>query len=486
MQKNRFFLAPLWGFLLFAGGHLAMSEPLQAELRSTQADQTALAITIFNDNLALVKDRRRIALPKGVVDLAFRDVSARIQAETAIFRALSEQSPVRVLEQNFDFDLLTPENLLKKYVGRKVQVIQTHPTTGEETVRDAQVLAATQGVVLRLEDHIETGVPGRIVFPDVPPNLRDRPTLVMQLESGQEATQEFELAYLTGGLSWKADYVGELSQNEDFLDLAGWVTLNNTSGTSYPQARLQLIAGDVNRVMPAELPMMEMRKARRPMLAAAPEPVSEEALFEYHLYSLPRPTTIADNQTKQVALLQAQSIPVHKELLFDGSAYYYRRKYGEIGTKLKAAVFLEFENREAANLGLPLPKGIVRIYKNDSAGNAQFIGEDQIDHTPKNEKVRLKLGEAFDVTADRVQTDFRKLSGMGPWQYQFESAYRITVKNGKPESVTVKVREPIPGDWKMLQTSHPYEKESSDRVSWMLRVPPEGKTVLTYRVRVRF
>jgi len=411
-------------------------------------------------------------------------VSARIRPETALLRSLAGDESLTVLEQNFDFDLLTPEKLLEKYVGRQVGVIKTHPTTGEETEEQATVLSAAEGTVLRIGDRIETGTPGRIVYREVPPNLRDRPTLVMSLENAVNGPQEVELSYLTGGLSWQADYVGELDAEDRHLDLTGWVTLNNTSGTRYESARLQLVAGDVHRVQD------EWAEAEPPVLmamaeAAAP-PMAEEALFEYHLYTLQRPTTIGDNQSKQVSLLSAAGVPVRKEYLLKGADYYYRSSYGELGQKLQVGVFVEFDNREQSHLGMPLPKGVVRIYKKDSQGNAQFVGEDRIDHTPKNEEVRLKLGEAFDVTADKKQTDFKKLSGFGPWQYQFESAYRILLKNAKTEPVTVTVHEPVPGDWEMLEESHPHQKGASNTAVWEILVPAEGSTELSYRVRVRF
>jgi hypothetical protein len=244
------------------------------------------------------------------------------------------------------------------------------------------------------------------------------------------------------------------------------------------------VAGDVHRVEPAP-PMRPMMEDAR-VMAAAPAPMAEEALFEYHLYTLEHPTTIADNQSKQVALLRATGIPVTKELLLRGTDYYYRRGAGDLGTKLKASVYLGFANNQAANLGMPLPKGTVRIYKADSAGNAQFVGEDEVDHTPKNEKVRLRLGEAFDVTADKKQTDFKKLSGFGPWQYQLESAYEILLKNAKPEPATVRVEEPVPGDWEVIAESHPHEKGDAHTAVWHIEVPAEGQTALTYRVRVRF
>ena len=456
------------------------------EQRSTLADQQEVAVTIYNDNLALVKDVRKVPLKAGASALAFRDVSARMRAETALMRSLSSPGALRVQEQNFDFDLLTPQKMLEKYVGKQVKVVRTHPTTGAETVETATVLSANNGVVLQIGQRIETGVPGRLVFDDVPPNLRDRPTLVMNLQNTGPAQQDVELSYLTGGLSWKADYVVELNAAEDALDVSGWVTLTNTSGATYRNARLQLVAGDVNQVAP------EMATRGRPQLMAATamakaeSDVVEESLFEYHLYTLERPTTIAENQTKQVALLSAAGVPARRELVLQGSDYYYQGLSGDLGTKLKVAAFLEFDNKEASRLGVPLPKGVARVYKKDKSGNAQFIGEDRLDHTAKNEKVRLKLGNAFDVSADKKQTDFKRLSNTSKFGFVAESAYEIVLSNAKKEPVTVTVQEPIPGDWQMLAASQPHTKVSANMAVWKVTVPAEGKTVLTYRTLVRY
>jgi hypothetical protein len=224
----------------------------------------------------------------------------------------------------------------------------------------------------------------------------------------------------------------------------------------------------------------------RQMAAEAPASMKEESLFEYHLYTLQRPTTIADSQTKQVALLSGTAVPVTKQFLLQGSDYYYRASVGDIGQKLKVGVYVQFENREAANLGLPMPKGVVRVYKKDAAGNAQFVGEDRIDHTPKNETVQLKLGEAFDVTADKKQTDFKRRDPTNRASYVFESAYEIVLKNAKTEAVNVTVREPVHGDWTMLEESLPHRKAAAGAAEWQVRVPAGGKSTLKYRVLVRF
>ncbi|MDT8442745.1 MAG: DUF4139 domain-containing protein [Desulfuromonadales bacterium] len=472
-------------FIAVALVFLATALALAEETVSTLDDQQEVAVTIYNEDLALVRDQRQVALPKGVVDLALREVSARIRPETALLRSLTNPAGLTIMEQNFDFDLLTPRKLLEKYVGQDIQLVRTHPETGKDSYETARVLAANDGVVLQVGDRIETGVPGRLVYPDVPKNLRDRPTLVVSLENATRGQQTTELSYLTGGLGWRADYVAELNADDSALDLSGWVTLTNQSGATYRNALLQLVAGDVNRVREEMMfrgdVMMEATMAK----AAAPQ-MSEESLFEYHLYTLQRPTTIKDNQTKQVALLNASGVGVSKEFRLQGNPYYYRGRQGDLGQKLKVGVFVEFDNRKQENLGMPLPKGIIRVYKQDRDGRPQFIGEDRIDHTPENETVRLKLGDAFDVTADRKQTDFRKLGGDSRYNYRFESAYEITLKNAKDEVVTVTVAEPVPGDWRVLQESHPHAKASADTALWKIEVPAKGETTLNYRVEVKY
>jgi len=461
----------------------AAATVLPPEQRSSAADQEAVAVTIYNQDLALVKELRRITLGEGQQRLALREVSARMRPETAQLRSVTDAKALTLLEQNFDFDLLTPAKLLEKYVGRKVRIVRMHPQTGAETVEQAEVLAAAQGVVLRIGDRIETGIPGRIVYDKVPDNLRDRPTLVMSLENRRAGAQKMELSYLTGGLSWQADYVAELDGNDKSLDLNGWVTLTNQSGAAYRNARLQLVAGDVNRVRDE---LRHAAKRGRVMAAEAPaSAMAQESLFEYHLYTLGRPTTIAENQTKQVALLAATRVPVAKELLLKGNDYYYRSSVGDLGQKMKLDVYVELKNDPASNLGMPLPKGVVRVYKKDRAGNAQFIGEDRIDHTPKHEKVRLKLGQAFDVTADKKQTDFKRRDTGDKRIYEYESAYEIVLKNAKHEPAMVTVQEPVPADWRMLEESHKHEKAAAGTARWRITVPAEGSTTLRYRVRVR-
>jgi hypothetical protein len=450
------------------------------ELVSTLSDQSGVGITIYNSELALVRDRRRLALPHGESRLALRDVSAKIQSETALLQSVGNPGRLAVLEQNFNYDLLSPAKLLEKYVGRDVDVIHTNYQTGQQTRERARVMATNGGVVLRYADRIETSVDGRIVFPSLPPDLRDRPTLVTEIaNSGDAAAQQVELTYLTGGLSWKADYTALLSPNDDRVDLHGLITLQNQSGTAYRGARVQLVAGDVN-VVQSEFVAAGTVTSRSTMDTYNLAP-KEQALLEYHLYTLPRKTTVADNQTKQVELLNASRIPVTKTLELRGGQSYYRSRNSDLGTRMKLGAFVTFLNR-GGSLGIALPKGAVRVYKRDNGGQEQFVGSDSIDHTPRNETVRLFLGSSFDVTANKKQTDFRIVTA----DHTYESEYEIVLRNAKAVAQNVLVVEPIPGDWTMVRSSAPYTKSSSSTASWTLRVPPGASTTLTYRVRVTY
>lgn len=478
---NKSILGIVMANLVFGLNQIQASEQEQL---SSLSEQTSVAVTIYNENLALVKDARTIQLDTGFNRLAFRGVSARMRPETALLRSFAD-AKLNVLEQNFDFDLLTPQKLLEKYVGQTVRIASMNPATGDETIEDATVLSTNNGVVVKIGNRIETNPRGRFIFDRVPENLRDKPTLVIQLDNQIAEAQDVELSYLTGGLSWKADYVAELSSDDQHLDLMGWVTLNNLSGTTYNRAKLQLVAGDVNQVQ-QPMPAAKLRGMAEMAMADTVSNMKEESLFEYHLYTLQRPTTIRDKQTKQVSLLTAAKVPVEKQFLLAGQDYYYRSSYGDIGQKMKVGVFVKLKNEKESGLGLPLPKGVIRVYKKDQSGNAQFVGEDRIDHTPKNELIKLKLGDAFDITADKKQTSFEKRVAIARYNYAFESTYQIVLKNAKSEDVTVTVREPIPGDWKMLDETHPHQKVASGTAEWQITIPAEGKTTLEYQTLVRY
>lgn len=451
------------------------------EIAVSSQEQQAVSLTIYNNNLALIKDKRLIAVPEGLHTLALKEVSARMKPETALLAG----SDIEVIEQNFEYDLLTPQSLLQKYINREVTQITRHPSTGEETAKQVKVLSAGEGVVFQSGNQIETELTGRLVFPDVPPALRDRPTLTMLVNSTKPGPRAVELSYLSEGLSWRADYVAELNPADDRLNLKGWVTLVNESGAAYPKAHLQLVAGDVHLVQDA-LKGRAMLESKAVGAALGAAPMRQEAMFEYHLYSLDRPADIGIKQKKQVTLLQAENVVCAKEYLLRGEEAYFSAAAGEIGRKLKVAVRLAVKNDKHANLGMPLPAGTVRVYKKDTSGFLQFVGEDRVAHTPELAPVQLHLGDAFDITADKRQTDFKKLAGFAPFNALYESAYELTLNNAKEEAVLVKVQEPIPGDWTILSESASHTKENAHLASWQVAIPPQSSVNLTYRVQVRF
>jgi hypothetical protein len=467
-------------FLISTGALTGLrSSAVTVERPSTLADQRQINVTIYNGNLALIHDRRHIALERGENRIAWRDVSANLDGTSSLLESITSPGTVSLLEQNFNFDLLKPSALLEKAIGSQVIVIHNHPLPGQPTEERARLLSTNEGVILQYADRIETSLyDSRIVYTSLPANLRDRPTLVLDLDSVSAGSQDLDLSYLTSGLGWHAEYVGQVSANDDRLDLNGKVTLTNTSGTAYQNAHLQLVAGNVN--VPPPSPAMLQTIGR--VTSRSAESFAQENYFEYHLYTLNRPTTIAENQTKQVGFLTAHAVPIRKTLELRGGASYYRTNSPDLGAKLPISTYVSFENK-GGELGVPLPGGLVRLYKIDSRGTSQFLGADRIDHTPKNETVRLHVGDSFDVTARKKQTNFHIVSE-SPAVY--ETAYEIVVANAKDEPVDVSVIEPIPGEWQMLSENLPHQKSSSSTATWLVHVPAGARTTLSYNVRVRF
>lgn len=449
----------------------------QEARQSTGADRRQVTITVYNQNFGLVREVRDVTLVRGRTVLEFRDVASEIQPETVHLRAL--RGGLHVLEQNYQYDLLNPQKLLEKYVGRTVRVYRYNEQTGRDEPVAAEVLSVNGGAILRIGDEITFNYPGRFSFPEIPDNLIAKPTLVWLLES-EAARQELEVSYLANNLNWQVDYVFVVNQTDTQGDLTGWVTLTNQSGATYTDARLKLVAGDVQRVTP-EVERRMRADAMRTLAAEAAPQFREEAFFEYHLYTLERPTTLRQNEKKQVTLLEAQRIGVAKRLIFRGQPYFYRGTYGEVVPNQKVGVFLDFRNSEQNRLGMPLPKGIVRVYKADASGAQQFVGEDRIDHTPRDELVRIKVGESFDVVATRRQMDYRVLSGCAS-----ESAWEIALRNHKDAAEEVQVVEPVGGDWEVVTSSHAATKVDAGTLSFTASVPGRGETKVSYRVRVRW
>jgi hypothetical protein len=455
----------------------------QEAATTTLNDQTELAVTVYNSDIALVRDVRNLQLVRGTSDLHFMDIAATVNPATVHFRSLSEPSRVRVLEQNYEYDLLEPEKLLRKYVGRDVTLVRTlwgQGTTREEEVR-AHLLSYNTAPIWQIGSEIVTGMQAdHIKFPELPGNLYSRPTLIWTLDNSGGTRHRVEASYLAGKLSWNADYVLTVARDDKAADIDGWVTVVNGSGTSFNNAKLQLVAGDLNRVRQV-VARMELDAMRKNMPAAAPE-MSQESFSDYHLYTLGRKTTINNNETKQVSMLGATAFPVQKRYVVDGQAFYYHNAQHP-GAPIKdvVQVYYEFKNEEKAGLGMPMPAGNVRVYQADSTGGVQFVGEDRIDHTPKDEAINLKIGNAFDVVCERKQTDFQKIAGN-----TYEVEYEVTLRNHKTIPVTVEVNEPIGGTWRMLQSSHEWNKTSAWAAQFTVPVIADGAAVLKYRVRVTY
>jgi hypothetical protein len=454
-----------------------------ADQATSLGDQTDLAVTVYNSNIALVRDVRQLTLPSGAFRLKFMDIAATVNPATVHFRSLNEPDKLGVIEQNYEYDLLEPAKLLHKYVGKEVTLVRSYQdsgTTKHEEVK-AILLADNNGPVWKIGNDIVTGMFAESYrFPEVPANLYERPTLLMSLENSGARKQQIEASYLASNLSWNADYVLTVGRDDKGADLDGWVTLANNSGTAFRNARLQLVAGDLNRIPQGGViggAAKEMAMNR----AAAPQ-FQQENFSEYHLYTLGRRTSVEDKETKQISLLQGSGVPVQKLFIVNGQNFYYHNAQNP-GSPLKDAVmvYYKFKNEEKAGLGMPLPAGNVRVYQKDSKGGVLFIGEDRIDHTPKDEDVTVHIGNAFDVIAERKQTDYKRIDNH-VWEMEFE----ITLRNHKDTPVTVQVNEPIGGDWEMLSSSYKFTKTAAFAAQFNVPVDKNGTSVLKYRIRARW
>ena len=450
---------------------------------STLDDQIELAVTVYNSDIALVRDVRDLQLPRGHFDLKFMDIAATVNPATVHFRSLTEPSRVNVLEQNYEYDLLEPDKLLRKYVGRDVTLVRRRLENGQSRDEEvkARLLSYNNAPVWRIGNEIVTGLGAdQIKFPELPGNLYTHPTLIWTLDNGGAAHHRVEASYLASKLSWNADYVLTVARDDKTADLDGWVTLANGSGTSFRNTKLQLVAGDLNRVRQVFARRIDM--AAKDVMSVAEAPMAQESFSDYHLYTLGHKTTINNSETKQVSMLTGTGIPVRKRYVVEGQAFYYRNAQHPGSTiKDTVQVFYRFKNEAGGGLGVPMPAGVVRVYQADSQGGTQFVGEDRVDHTPKDEELNLKIGNAFDVTCERKQTDFEKIS---PNVYEVE--YEITLRNHKTSAVTVEVNEPLGGTWRMLRSSHEWNKTGAWAATFAVPVAPDATAVVKYRVRVTY
>jgi hypothetical protein len=430
--------------------------------RAAEAPQK-LSITVYNDNLALVEDQRRLDVPAGRTRLEFKDVSAAIKPETV---ALSGAG-LAVVEQNFDYDLLTPAKMMEKAVGREIEIIRTIPGTGAQTIEKATVLSVNSGVVLRIGNRIEVlsadGLPTRVIFSSIPENLRAQPTLSVTVDAAKAGPRDATLSYLTTGLSWKADYVALFDEKQSTLKLQGWVTLTNNSGSSFKDAKTQLVAGDINISDNGEYNAQRRRSSSQ---SAGSQTSDTASIADYYLYTLPERVTIAEAQTKQVGFLD---LNVGAKKTYEYRAY----SFASEENPEHADVAIDFSNREKA-----LPAGIVRVYLRDVDGEPKFAGENNVDHTPAGSELSVKIGEAFDVTVQPTLVSSEKISRT---RTRYSMSYLL--RNAKSEPATVELRQGgLWRDGKMETESLPSTRIDAATLGWSVPVPANGETTLTFTV----
>lgn len=426
----------------------------------------------INNGLALIKETRQVNLPSGLAKFQMKGTAQYLDGTSLHLKDLTDSETV-VLEQNYQYDLVSSEKLMEKYLDKEIEVTLGGAGDGQgkqkETVR-GKLLSYGNGLVLQTTNGIiSLNSYEKINYPVLPEGLITSPTIEWLLQNSKEGSHEFQASYLASGLNWKADYVAVANKDDSMLDITGWVSIKNIAGATFKNAKLKLIAGDINLVR-ATGRANYYEKSYDIMAAGAPaQPqFAQESLFEYHLYTLQRPATLKDNEDKQITLFDAKNTPVQKQFVYEGD-----------GTKVKTKLI--FENKKENNLGLPMPKGKVRVYKADSEGQLQFLGEDQIDHTPENEKVRLFLGNAFDIVAEKKQTD-RKEMGTCASQY----SYSVELRNHKKEKADVTVLQNVYGESSIVTESLPSIKESSSQFSWKVPVASDGTTTLTYTIYQRY
>ena len=458
-----------------------VASPLAAAEVNVTPGTGGAEVTVYSSDLALVREHRSFRLPTASALLAFSGVSGRMYPETAVLDVV-KGDPVKVAEQAFSFNLITPASLLAQSVGTEVSVLSTNPATGKEATQRARVLSASDGVVLDIGGKIHTHVPGQIVFDNLPPGLRATPTLLMRVTGAAGKDAEAEFSYLTGGLSWQADYVVQYDSDAGRMDLSAWATITNTTGVNFPDAKIKLIAGDINRV---NMPPPRLSHSMEAKVAAAPalaEGVSEQTLVANHIYAMGKSTSLVDKESKQLALLGGQGIAVRRELVVrNDQPYIYSNSLRGQVQESRADVELTFKNDAAANLGVPLPAGTMRVYGLDEQGAPQFMGESAIGHAAVGTEVRVKLGRDFDVPVMREQTNFVRASDTITI-----SVWKITLKNAKARPVKVRLIEPMPESWEITKESHPHKKSNAATVEWVLDVPAKGQVALEYNVKSQF
>ena len=455
------------------------------------APASALEVTVYNSNLGLIKETRPFTLKNGVNSVQVVDVAAQIDPTSVHFKSLTAPEAVSVIEQDFRYDLISQEKILSRYVGKEIELQRYGFNGDKKEVIKGTLLSSSGGRIMKVGDKLVLNPQGEAILPELPEGLLTKPTLMWLLNSKKAGEHQGEISYLTAGMSWNADYVLVIDKDDAKADLNAWVTVSNNSGATYKDAKLKLVAGDVHRAPVPQAPgrMYAMAAAKSMRLDEASGGMSEAAFFEYHMYSLGRLTTLAENSSKQVEMASAAGVPVRKLFTYDGvegaqwSYYgesgYWDPNYGTASGK-KVTVYFELDNKKSEGLGIPLPKGRVRVYKKDDDGSLQLAGEDAIDHTPKDEKVRVKMGEAFDIVGERKRTNFQ-IDNNKRW---IDESFEIRLRNRKKESAEVRVVEHLYRwvNWSITAQTLPHRKTESRTAEFLVKLAPDQEQVLTYTV----
>ncbi len=473
---------------------------------SSTGDRTSVDLTIYNQNLSLVREERTINFSKGTGTIVIPDIPATIDGTSVHFQSLTDPGGVQVLEQSYQYDLVHEAKILEKYLGKEVEFVRVDPETKKQYSVKGKLLATgyrqqgqmggrenytgTGGMIAEINGKIEINPVGELVLPSLPEGLILKPQLQWLVSSTRSGQQRTEISYLAGQLSWTANYVALLGKDATKLDLTAWVTINNYSGTTFNDAGLKLVAGDVNIVQNAMVSGAALRKGVELAESIAPQ-FKQTDLFEYKLYTLQRRTDINDQETKQIEFASGTGVSSKKVFIYDGMGdqwRYYNNNYSyrsqqSFGqqSNTKVGTFVTFKNDEKSGLGIPLPKGKVRVYQRDADGKEQFIGEDEIDHTPKNEEVRLYLGNAFDIVGERVQKDFKSLAS----GHVIEETIEVKVRNHKAEPVEVQVYE-HPwrwSQWEIVKSNAEYEKVDQSTLKFPVKIGKDGEAALSYTIR---
>ena len=464
--------------ILFTTSYIAFAENIK---ETTAEDQSSLKLTVYNDNIALIKDSRSIILEPGIGELRFMDVASSILPETVLTRSLNYPDKIRIIEQNYEYDLINADKLLDKYVGKTIKIVEWNKFQDRKDIIEAVLLSNNNGQIYKIGDEIYLGHPGYKILPEIPENLISKPTLMWLYENLETSAHDIEVSYITNNIGWKADYVVSVNEVDTHANLSGWVTLHNQSGATYKNAGLKLVAGKINRV---RLPEARLVRAKMASLSMdqAESSFKEKSFSEYHIYDLQRKTTIKDNQTKQISFLEAIGTKIEKEYVVPGNQNYsYRRRSTDI-IKRPVNAYIKLKNSKDNNLGMPLPAGTLRVYKNDESDSSlQFIGEDRIDHTPKNETVKIKIGESFDIVAETIHVDYKKIS-----KNVIESEWEVKLRNHKANGVNVTIIEPKihRENWEIISSSHPYENVDAFTYKFRVNVPKNKEISVKYRIRI--